>query len=182
MRIQSIGGRDWTVAARHTGEALTTVIARTLSSAVLEGPHMRYSFALAAIPVAVWAVWPAPSQPIAVRAVATEGVTARRLDEGSFRARWSPTIELMSGRLVHTVAPVTVRNGPASPTARWMDLPEAGSVSNATTGKSEAREARHVSRPLPPARTTRYASLGRDICARHKMRKVHYGKRWRCRR
>jgi len=32
----------------------------------------------------------------------------------------------------------------------------------------------------PPRRTVRKASL--DICARHRMRKVHYGRTWRCRR
>jgi len=29
---------------------------------------------------------------------------------------------------------------------------------------------------------SRRVSLHRDVCARHKMRKVHYGRTWRCRR
>lgn len=34
----------------------------------------------------------------------------------------------------------------------------------------------------PPARLVRRAALRLDVCARHGMRKVTYGKRWRCRR
>jgi len=34
----------------------------------------------------------------------------------------------------------------------------------------------------PPARVVRRAALRQDLCARHGMRKVTYGKRWRCRR
>lgn len=37
-----------------------------------------------------------------------------------------------------------------------------------------------VATPAPVRRVTRKASL--DTCQRHGMRKVHYGKRWRCRR
>ena len=34
----------------------------------------------------------------------------------------------------------------------------------------------------PPARVVRRAALRQDLCARHGLRKVSYGKRWRCRR
>jgi hypothetical protein len=56
-------------------------------------------------------------------------------------------------------------------------VPEATAVVPATT--RVAPVVRVIPRPQR-ARTIRHASL--DICARHGMKRVDYGKRWRCRR
>lgn len=128
---------------------------------------MRYALALAAIPVVVWAAWPASPRwhqqgdGIVVRAVATEGVRAQRQDDTTFTLRWRPV----------------------------NDLPPA--TSTTATAVVEREEARagvtriDTVRPRP-RRTMRYASLGRDICARHGMRRVTYTRGrwqgWRCRR
>jgi hypothetical protein len=61
---------------------------------------------------------------------------------------------------------------------RFAVLPEGG---DAIAERVETKPA--VASPaLPPARIVRRVSLRRDVCARHGMRKVTYGKRWRCRR
>jgi len=122
---------------------------------------MRHALALAAIPVVVWAVWPAPPQPITARAVATEGVRAQRQDDTTFRLRWS---------VVQDLPPATI------------------TTATAVVEREEARAGVtriDTARPRP-RRTMRYASLGRDICARHGMRRVTYTRGrwqgWRCRK
>jgi len=103
---------------------------------------------------------PVPAEaPIVATPVPTEGVTARRMDAGTFRLRWS----LVS------------------------DLPPALSIWEG--GDAPAREASKpvdAASSRPPARIVRRASLHRDICARHGQRRVEYlvrgYKHWRCRR
>jgi hypothetical protein len=109
---------------------------------------MRYAIALATVPALVFALW--PRQPaLVVKAVATEGVRAQRMDDTSF-------------------------------TRRFALVPEGG---DAVAERNHKRVVTMpAASPAPPARITRRVSLRRDVCARHGMRKVHYGKRWRCRR
>jgi hypothetical protein len=109
--------------------------------------------ASAASAAAVWATWPATQHPLVPKLVAIEGVTEARQDTTSFRARW--------------------RDMPPATVIRY-------SVSALTepTEKLVARPTRRVERPV----RTRRVSLQGDICQRHGMHKVHYGRRWRCRR
>lgn len=113
----------------------------------------------------------------------------RMLPEGNLQPRMEPriipvrTITIRREDVVPAVHVETSSSQPdetrkglsgyASPTQAVRDLPEAGSVRNAATGKPEARKARHF---------IRHASL--DICQRHGMHKqiTRGGKSWRCRR
>jgi hypothetical protein len=65
---------------------------------------MRYAITLAAIPLPLlmWTAWPA-SQPIAAKAVQTEGVRAQRQDAGTFRLRWSVVSDLPPALVIHEV-------------------------------------------------------------------------------
>jgi hypothetical protein len=87
----------------------------------------------------------APEPTLFMKPVPVEGITARRMDEGTFRVRWAAAGELPPATVIHEVPAEAVR------------VP-------------------------PPARIVKRAALRLDICARHGMRKVSYGKRWRCRR
>jgi len=112
----------------------------------------------------------APEPALFMKPVPVEGITARRMDDTSFARRFA--------LVPIDVTPLRPQSrdgcGDACPTRSGKDTLEAGSVRTATTGKSEARKARqHI---------VRRAALRLDICARHGMRKVSYGKRWRCRR
>ena len=112
---------------------------------------MRYVIlASAAIPAAVWAVWPPMSQPIVAKPVMTEGVLERRGDSETFRARWSRVADM---------PPTTV--------LRFMSA-------NTNAAINEPRQVK-----APPTRIRRARP---DLCQRHHMRKVHYGRSWRCRR
>lgn len=116
---------------------------------------MRYTITLAAIPVPLlmWAAWPTASPPITVKMVRTESITAHRLDDTTFAARWRPVIPL--------------------PAAAWAK--QVAADETLAGGTVAARQpSRHI--------VQRAVLLRRDVCARHGMRKVHYGKRWRCRR
>jgi len=103
---------------------------------------------------------PVPAEaPIVATPVPTEGVTARRMDAGTFRLRWS----LVS------------------------DLPPALSIWEG--GDAPAREASKpvdAASSRPPARLVKRASLRLDVCARHGLVKVTVirgkWKGWRCRR
>lgn len=122
---------------------------------------MRYAIALAAIPVVVWAAWPAPDdKPVVAKAVATEGVRARRMDDNTFSLRWRAASELP----------------PASVRANTVDGGQ--TLADGRTRIDTVRQ--------PSPRITRRASLRRDVCARHGMRKVNYQRGrwqgWRCAR
>jgi hypothetical protein len=63
--------------------------------------------------------------------------------------------------------------------ARWSpiaDLPPATMIVHVVERERELEPVKET----PPARITRRASL--DVCARHRMRKVWFGKQWRCRK
>jgi hypothetical protein len=89
---------------------------------------------------------PVAPEPVFMRPVEVEGVLARRMDEGTFQARWQPMYKVSPMVVIHEV---TVPTEAAVP---------------------------------PPARIVRRAALVNGICARHGLRRVTYGKRWRCRR
>ena len=119
-----------------------------------------YSLVLASIPIIMVGIViihkPIQQQPLAAVVVSTEGVTALKQDYNTFNNRWLPTIHLPPATVIHEVQ-VPQQQQPASevqqPVAR-------------------------VARPTPAAPSARKG----DICSRHNMRRVNYGKRWRCRR
>jgi len=127
---------------------------------------VRWSFMLAAIPVISFAIAGVAgprkaSPPIAPVAVATEGITARREDDNTFRQRWRPLYDMPPATQVRYVA----------------NARESGAV-DAVPGAAVSPPALQPSRH----RRLRTKVVKLDICARHKMRKVFYGRTWRCRR
>jgi hypothetical protein len=89
--------------------------------------------------------------PPLTKPVQTESIRAARLDETTFRARWAPIADLPPATVVRIVEREVVATEPELEPAPVLHKPT------------------HIRR----------ASL--DVCARHGMRKVNYGKRWRCR-
>jgi len=139
---------------------------------------------LAALPVLVFGAAavsrPAPAPPIVATLVQTEGVTERRMDDGTFRRRWLPVNDMPPAvTQTETFREVPVRVLTRTPPAtevryRVQAVGGEGEVAGTVTGA--------VHKALPPRHRMRSRSASLDICARHGMRKVHYGKRWRCRR
>jgi len=108
-----------------------------------------------------------PTAPVPVKPVATESVTARRSDVGTFHARWRPMYDVPPATVIHEV----------------IHELKGGDAPQEFTGKPVEA----VARPLPPARLVRRAALRpTDVCAKHGQRKVTYTVRgyqhWRCRR
>ena len=122
---------------------------------------MRYVIALAAIPVVIWAATPSASPPVVAKVVEPESIREQRQDANTFRLRWSAVADMPP-----TIEVFAREHG-------WQDREAQGTAS---AGRGDD--------PIPASAThrTRRASLRTDICTRHKMRKVYYGKRWRCRR
>lgn len=127
---------------------------------------MRYTFALAAMPVVViWATTPRPSLPLAAKAVEVENIREQRMDENTFRRRWSPVAD-MPATTIREVHYLVVGGEEASQ----------HTVVGTVPGQA-------VDAPPMPRHRLRSVSLRSDICARHGQRKVMVGKyRWRCRR
>jgi len=99
---------------------------------------------------------PAPAAPPPVqKLVMSEGVTMRRMDDNTFRRRWSPIADM-----------------PAATEVRYLarEREVAGTVSGAVEP--------------PPRHRLRSRAVRLDVCARHNMRKqiTHGGRSWRCRR
>ena len=125
---------------------------------------------LAVVPLVLFggpAAVSAPPPPIPVKPVATESVTARRSDVGTFHARWRPMYDVPPATVIHEV----------------IHELKGGDAPQEITGKPVEA----VARPLPPARLVRRAALRpTDVCAKHGQRKVTYTVRgyqhWRCRR
>ena len=123
---------------------------------------------LAVIPLVLFggpAAVSAPPPPVPVKPVATESVTARRSDVGTFHARWRPMYDMPPATVIHEVQ---LKGG---------DAPQE------ITGKPVEA----VVRPLPPARLVRRAALRpTDVCAKHGRKKVEVirgrWKGWRCQR
>jgi len=135
---------------------------------------MRIMLAFAAIPVVIWVATPGKPQPVVAKAVQSEGITARRMDDNTFRLRWSPVSDMPPTTEVRAREYVWQdRAGEARPSAERSD----GSISAPATQSVGRRQGA----PVRPS-LHRHASLRTDICARHGMKRVNYGKRWRCRR
>jgi hypothetical protein len=118
--------------------------------------------ALGVLPLLVFGVIglsrPAPAAPpMITKPVMSEGVTMRRMDEGTFRARWSGVAD-MPATTVTEVHYLVVQADEA--------VGGAGAVSAVTL----------------PSRRLRTRPVRLDICQRHNMRRVNYGRTWRCRR
>jgi len=111
---------------------------------------------------------PAPSPPVVPMLVATEGVSARRMDEGTFRVRWMPVND-MPATTVTEVHYLVVSGS--------EQAVEGEKVVGTVSGAGDIRTA-------PPSRhrlRSRSASL--DVCARHGQRRVMLDRyRWKCRR
>lgn len=119
---------------------------------------MRYIIALATLPVAALVITrPAPSPRIVARAVATEGVRAARQDDTTFRLRWSVVADMPPATAIKIAEQAAAE-------------PEQPEVQNS------------IPTPRPRPARIRRAVPHLDLCQRHKMRKVWFGRRWRCRR
>jgi hypothetical protein len=138
-------------------------------SGALAAPMMRATIAVAAIlPVLALILKPPlekpliakplPERPLIEKPVITEPVRAVRQDADTFRLRWFPVADLPPAAFIRYV-----NREPVAPAVNREPEPELEPVVRAE-------------RP----RSIRRASL--DICARHNMRKVSYGRTWRCRR
>jgi len=124
---------------------------------------------------------PAPSPPIVAQLVRTEGVRVIRMDSVTFRARWMPVYDMplaVARSDVRQTVGTTVSVHREQPTTEVRPRTQAvggeGVVAGTVTGAV-------VSEP-PPRHRLRSRSAGLDVCARHGMHRVNYGKRWRCRR
>jgi len=123
---------------------------------------MRASILLATIPMIVFAITGTGKSkaPIKPMAVATEGVTAHRMDDQTFRRRWAP-----------------LQDVPPATEVRYVREDVVSTVSGAVKSAPQ---------PVPPSRhrlAMRSKPARLDLCARHNMRKVMVGRyRWRCRR
>src|SRR6185436_20011005 len=130
---------------------------------------MRIVIAFAALPLLVFGAAavsrPAPAPPVVPTQVQTEGVRVIRMDSVTFRARWMPVYEMLPATEVRYRTQTVGREG-----AVGGEGVVAGTVPGAV-----------VSEP-PPRHRLRSRPARLDICARHNMRRVNYGKRWRCRR
>ena len=126
---------------------------------------MRVTLALAALPLAVFALAPrAPAGVLAPRAptpVVSEGVSIIPLDARSFNARWWPDQAATSVRVKMVPVRVLTNEKPGEPAETTVALP-------------------------PPVMKRAALRSHSDICARHGMRKVVVvrgkWKGWRCRR
>jgi hypothetical protein len=116
-----------------------------------------YVVTLAAIPAVVWAAWPAKPKPVDVQPPVIEGIRVIRMDQSTFRARWLPIGEMPPAIEVRYVTPSDVASTvPAVPVS--------------------------AAQPAAPRGRLRSTRARLDICARHKMHRVDYGRSWRCRR
>ena len=118
---------------------------------------MRIMIALAALPVATfWLAKPSVQTPVVAKVVASEGVSTHARDTTTFRARWRDVADLppMTEIIQEPLLLVSHESAP---------MAAAGS-------------------PVRPPLSRKVSLRHRDVCARHGMRKVNYGKRWRCRR
>jgi hypothetical protein len=143
---------------------------------------MRYATALAMIPVPLLMLQALPASngtgKINITSVATEGVRAQRQDASTFRLRWS---------VVSDLPPAVIRqeggdaNAGINSHRQTETMPMRGG--DAPVRESTSKPVEAAARTAPPAaRLVQRAALRTGICARHGMRKVTYGRRWRCRR
>ena len=121
--------------------------------------HFGASIALGLTPLLVFGAT-AMLRPVAVpKLVVTEGVTARRMDDSTFRLRWP----------VDLPPATTIRETPSA---------------EAAVSPPRQFPGRQFAQPRPVV--VKRAGLRTDVCTRHGMKRVEYLKRgykhWRCRR
>jgi hypothetical protein len=124
--------------------------------------RMPLPFMFAMIPVVIFSITgfgkAKPSPPVTPVVVEPEFIRTQRRDENIFRRRWEPVFSLPPAVEVHYVredAVSTVSGVGISPPAL----------------------------PIPAhRRALRTKHVRLDVCERHRMRKVFYGRTWRCRR
>ena len=125
--------------------------------------HMRHLFALAlgTLPLLVFGAvaFSRPALPVMSKP-APPAVRVIPLDTRTFDQRWPANALPQENR----VQSIRVAGEIPLPTARPAVDENAAPVSS------------------PPTRVVRRAALRQDLCARHGLRKVSYGRRWRCRR
>ena len=150
---------------------------------------------LAALPLLVFgaAAVSRPSPSVPVKLVQTEGVRVIRMDSQTFRGRWSPVSDMpvteMRAREHGWLGPGREASASASrndgsrlvPTITYREVRDRSSLGGeeAAVGTVSGTD---ISTAPPSRHRLRSRPAGLDICAQHNMRKVHYGKRWRCRR
>jgi hypothetical protein len=123
---------------------------------------MRLMIALAAaavLPSAISLIAATRSAPLVAKATAVEGVLERRMDDDTFRARWRAVADMPPLVVEKTEPILLVSHETISPSTKAV----AGS-------------------PVSPRLSRKVALHRPDVCERHGMRRVQYGKRWRCRR
>jgi hypothetical protein len=147
---------------------------------------------LAALPLLVFgaAAVSRPAPPVPVKLVQTEGVRVIRMDSQTFRVRWSPVSD-MPPAIAHR-EPETFREVPVRVLTRTPPATEVRYARTSTENASSlfggdgaaAGTVTGAAHPtaVPRRHRMRSRSASLDICARHGMRRVNYGKRWRCRR
>jgi len=152
---------------------------------------MRFALMLATIPAVTfgggYALTPV-SSPIVASTVAVEGIRAQRMDAETFRLRFSPVSEMPPTEMRAREHRWQDRVGKGTSSISRGDDPILMPASTAievrrvaTTAVDNAGTVKLTPAP-PPSRRLRSRAVRLDICARHGMRKVSYGKRWRCRR
>ena len=119
---------------------------------------------------------PAPAPPIVPQVVRTEGVRVIRMDSVTFRARWSPVVDMpVTERLTPQMEQQKLTSVVRYRTQTVADGGERDAVAGTVTGAV-------VSEP-PPRHRMRSRPVSLDICARHGQHKVMVGRyKWRCRR
>jgi len=151
---------------------------------------MRNALTLAAIPALVWGVWPAPTPDpeLVAKVVQTENITARRSDLETFASRWRPVYLAPMRNEVRAIRGLVATNS-EKPAPLTTDLFAPAVYRTEPVRGGDAQPAENASKPVeaarspPPARLVRRAGLRvNGICARHGLRTVHYGRRWRCRK
>ena len=124
---------------------------------------MRAVIAVATLLVLIWAVTPS-TPPLVATPVVAEGIREQRQDEHTFALRWRPVADM---------PPTVVKE------VHHLVLVASDEVVSAVSGVAESPQQGNAA---TSRHRTRRVSLRTDVCARHGMRKVTVGKRWRCRR
>lgn len=130
---------------------------------------MPFTLSLATIPLVVFSFGYVTRErpvPVMAKPVITESIRMVRMDDSTFRRRWSVVTELPP-TMVEKSEPLLIVETEVRHAVPTSVADSAGTVSAVTL----------------PSRRLRSRSVRMDICARHNMRRVMVGKyRWRCRR
>jgi len=130
---------------------------------------MPFTVSLATIPLVVFSFGYVTRErpvPVMAKPVMTETIRMVRMDDNTFRRRWSVVTD-MPPAMVEKSEPLLIVETEVRHAAPTGVADSAGTVSAVTL----------------PSRRLRSRSVRMDVCARHNMRRVMVGKyRWRCRR